>query len=41
VARGKTPLQAQVALMRKLLHAIHALWKTDEDFDADKLFLNA
>ncbi len=41
VARGKTPLQAQVAVMRKLLHAIHALWKTDEDFDADKLFLNA
>jgi len=41
VARGKTPLQAQVALMRKLLHAIHALWKNDEDFDAQKLFAAA
>jgi transposase len=37
-ARGKTPLQAQVALMRKLLHAIHAMWKNDEVFDAAKLF---
>lgn len=41
VARGKTPLQAQVALMRKLLHAIHAMWKNDEDFDATKLFAKA
>jgi transposase len=41
LARGKTPLQAQVALMRKLLHAIHAMWKTDEDFNAAKLFAPA
>src|SRR5207245_10557363 len=26
VARGKTRLQAIVALMRKLLHGLHALW---------------
>lgn len=37
-ARGKTPLQAQVALMRKLLLAIHALWQTNEPFNAAKLF---
>jgi transposase len=38
VARGKTPLQATVALMRKLLHAIHAMWRNNEEFDAKKLF---
>lgn len=38
VARGKTKLQAIVALMRKLLHALHAMWHNDEDFDAKKLF---
>jgi transposase len=38
VAGGKTRLQAIVALMRKLLHALHAMWRHDEDFDAKKLF---
>jgi transposase len=38
VAGGKTRLQAIVALMRKLLHALHAMWRHDEDFDATKLF---
>ena len=37
VARGKTRLQPIVALMRKLLHALHAMWRNDEDFDAEKL----
>jgi len=41
VARGKTRLQAIVALMRKLLHALHAMWRNDEDFNADKLFAQA
>jgi transposase len=41
VAAGKTRLQADVALMRKLLHAIHAMWLHDEDFDAAKLFAAA
>ena len=41
VARGKTRLQAVVALMRKLLHALHAMWRNDEDFNADKLFAQA
>jgi hypothetical protein len=41
VARGKTKLQAIIALMRKLLHALHAIWHNDEDFDAKKLFAQA
>jgi len=41
VAHGKTKLQAIVALMRKLLHAIHAMWHKNEDFDAKKLFAHA
>jgi transposase len=41
VARGKTRLQAIVALMRKLLHGLHAMWRNDEDFDAEKLFAQA
>lgn len=41
VAHGKTRLQAIVALMRKLLHALHAMWRNDEDFDAQKLFAPA
>jgi transposase len=41
VARGKTKLQAIIALMRKLLHAIHALWRNNEDFNAAKLFAEA
>jgi transposase len=41
VARGKTPLQATVALMRKLLHAIHAMWRNNQEFDAKKLFASA
>ena len=41
VRRGKTRLQAIVALMRKLLHGLHAMWRHDEDFDAQKLFAPA
>ena len=41
VARGKTRLQAIAALMRKLLHGLHAMWRHDEDFDAQKLFAPA
>lgn len=41
VAGGKTRLQAIVALMRKLLHGLHAMWRNDEDFDAKKLFAQA
>jgi hypothetical protein len=34
VARGKTPLQAYVALMRKLLHAIYGMLSTQTNFVA-------
>lgn len=35
-ARGKAPLQVLVAVMRKLLHAIFGMLKTDTDFDGEK-----
>jgi transposase len=34
--RGKTPLQSIVAVMRKLLHAIHGMLRADQDFDPSK-----
>ncbi len=36
LAAGKSPLQALVAVMRKLLHAIYGMLKTDTDFDGSK-----
>ena len=38
VAAGKKPMQAVVAVMRKLLHAIWGMLKHDEDFDGNKFF---
>lgn len=38
LARGKKPLQAIVAVMRKLLHAIHGMLAHDADFDGEKFF---
>lgn len=38
--QGKLPLQALVAIMRKLLHAIHGTWRHDQDYDGAKLFPN-
>lgn len=38
LARGKTKMQALVAVMRKLLHAIHGMLRHDEDFDGEKFF---
>jgi transposase len=38
VAAGKKPMQAVVAVMRKLLHAIWGMLKHDQDFDAEKFF---
>lgn len=35
-ARGKAPLQVHVAVMRKLLHAIRAMFATDQPFDASR-----
>ncbi len=36
LATGKKPLQALVAVMRKLLHAIYGMLKTNTDFDGSK-----
>ncbi len=36
--RGKLPLQALVAVMRKLLHAIWGTWLHQQNFDGAKLF---
>lgn len=37
-ARGKRPKQIHVAVMRKLLHAIHAMFRTDSVFDGEKFY---
>ena len=36
--RGKVPRVAQVAVMRKLLHAIYGMLKHDQDFDGEKFY---
>ncbi len=38
VARGKTKMQANVAVMRKLLHAIYGMLKHDRDFEGEKFY---
>ena len=38
LAKGKTKMQALVAVMRKLLHAIHGMLEHDQDFDGEKFF---
>jgi transposase len=37
-AKGKKPLLIHVAVMRKLLHGIHAMFATDQPYDGDRLF---
>jgi transposase len=39
--RGKKPLQIHVAIMRKLLHSIHAMFAKDQDFDGRRFYLTA
>src|SRR5262249_55372518 len=34
--RGKKPMQANVAVMRKLLHAIHGMLRTVQHFDGER-----
>jgi transposase len=36
--RGKAPLQVHVAVMRKLLHAIHAMFATGQQFEGRRFF---
>ena len=38
LAKGKTKMQALIAVMRKLLHAIHGMLRHDQDFDGEKFF---
>ncbi len=38
LAQGKVKMQALVAAMRKLLHALHAMFKTHQRYDGSKLF---
>jgi transposase len=38
IARGKPPIQALVAVMRKLLVALHAMFRKDQPFDSQMLF---
>ncbi len=38
VARGKKPVQAYVAVMRKLLHAIYDMLATNTDFAPEKFY---
>lgn len=38
LAKGKTKMQALVAVMRKLLHAIHGMLRRDQDFDGEKFY---
>lgn len=37
-ARGKTKMQALVATMRKLLHAIYGMWKHNQPFEGAKVY---
>jgi transposase len=41
LARGKTKMQALVAVMRKLLHAIFGMFKHDQTFDGTKVYTPA
>lgn len=36
--RGKKPLQVHVAVMRKLLHAIHAMFASDQPFNGSRFY---
>ncbi len=38
LAKGKKPMQALVAVMRKLFHAIHGMFQHDADFEGTKFF---
>ena len=41
IAGGKKPMQANVAVMRKLLHSIYGMLHTHADFDGEKFFAMA
>lgn len=39
IANGKKPMQALVAVMRKLLHAIHGMFRHDANFRGEKFYV--
>jgi transposase len=39
IGKGKKPMQALVAVMRKLLHAIYGMFRHDADFDGKRFFI--
>ena len=41
IATGLKPIQALVAVERKLLHAIYGMWSSNTDFDGTKFFAMA
>jgi transposase len=41
LSRGKKPLQVHVAVMRKLLHSIHAMFETDHHFESNRFYFGA
>jgi hypothetical protein len=41
VERGKTKMQALVATMCKLLHAIYGMFKHDQLFDGEKVYTSS
>jgi hypothetical protein len=38
IVRGKKPIQAIVAVERKLLHSIHGMWSNDSNFIGEKFY---
>lgn len=38
IERGKKPMQANIAVMRKLLHSIYGMLKHGQDFDGEKFY---
>ena len=38
IGKGKKPIQAVVAVMRKLLHSIWGILAHDQDFDGEKFY---
>jgi transposase len=38
LGRGKKPMQANVAVMRKLLHSIHGMFQNGEHFNGERFF---
>jgi len=38
LSRNKKPMEANIAVMRKLIHAIHGMWHRDRDLNGEKFY---